>query len=319
MLLDVLLFLVGVGLLMVGAWLLVEGGSRIAAVLGVPPVVVGLTVVAFGTSAPELFVSLAGALQGSTGLVLGNVIGSNVANIGLILGAAAVLRPVIVERGLVRREVPLLTGATVLFCVLTYDGAVSRFDGLLLLVAFTSFIAMTLRDKERGSPVLPKSGDLPRPSRGHRLRALLAGSGLALLGVGGLAGGGNLIVGSALHMARALGVSETVIGLSLVAVGTSLPELATTLMAAWRDQDDMALGNIVGSNLFNLLGVAGPVALIRPLSADSGGLTYQLGAMLVLTIMMHVMIVARGGSVGRTRGVMLLIVYGAVVTAWVVL
>lgn len=316
MILESLIFIGGVGLLVAGAWLLVEGGSKVAAILGVPPVVVGLTVVAFGTSAPELFVSLAGALRGSTGLVLGNVIGSNVANLGLILGCAAVLRPVIVEKGLVRREVPLLLAATVLFVFLVLDGQISRYDAGLLVAAFGFFMWLTLRNRNRTAVVVDVPAENPKPEPGHRLRPLLAGLGLVVLGIVGLAGGGHFIVTSSLTLAARMGISETVVGLTLVAVGTSLPELATTLVAAWKDKDDLALGNIVGSNLFNLLAVAGPVGLIRPLQSGEG-LPLQLASMVLLTALVFAMIVFRGGDVGRKRGGILLIVYLASIWLWV--
>ena len=318
MLIDILLFLVGVGCLVGGAWLLVTGGSRVAAILGVPPVVIGLTVVAFGTSAPELFVSLVGAVQGKTGLVLGNVIGSNVANIGLILATAALLRPVVVERGLARREMPLLLGSTLLFALFGLDGTISRFDGLMLVIAFAAFMGLTLRDRERETPMVSVPGDAPAPAAGRRLRAALGGSGLVVVGVVALAGGGQLIINAAETLARAIGISETLIGLSLVAIGTSLPELATTLMAAWRNQDDLALGNIVGSNLFNLLAVAGPVALIKPLPAEEGGIALQLGSMVLLTVLVYAMIARCGGSIGRLRGAVLLVVYAACMATWIV-
>ncbi len=320
--LEIGIFALGIGFLVFGAWLLVGGGSRIAAVLGVPPVVVGLTVVAFGTSAPELFVSLVAALRGSTGLVLGNVIGSNVANLGLILASAAILRPVIVEKGLPRREVPLLLGATALFTLLVWDGELNRWDSLLLVAGFIAFMVMTLRGGHRQAQDSLDSdspaGNHPGTESDHKLRRLFGGLGLVVLGILGLAGGGQLIVGSALDLASRLGVSETLIGLTLVAVGTSLPELATTIMAAWKDQDDMALGNIIGSNLFNILAVAGPVGLIQPLIQEGGQGGIQLLSMCLLTLLVFVMIVLRGGRIGRSRGWLLLVVYVAIMITWMI-
>ena len=316
MILEILLFALGVGLLIGGAYLLVEGGTRMAAVLGVPPVVVGLTVVAFGTSAPEFFVSLVGALRGSTGLVLGNVIGSNVANIGLILALAAMLRPVVVEKELPRREVPLLMGVTLLFTALAVGGDVGRLAGAVLSVVFVGFMVWTVKSGSRGQVVSEAPAvDEAVLDPARRGRNLTMGGGQVLLGMVGLAGGGQLIVASATTLAQAMGISETVIGLTLVAVGTSLPELATTLMAAWRDQDDMALGNIIGSNLFNILGVAGPVALIRPLAAEND-IFWQLMAMCLLTVVVSLMIWPRHGSIGRVKGLLLLALYGGIVFMW---
>ncbi len=315
MILTVLLFILGLGLLVGGAWLLVGGGSRVAAVLGMPSVVVGLTVVAFGTSAPELFVSLMGALKGSTGLVLGNVIGSNVANLGLILALGAMARPVVVERGLVKRELPLLLVVTFLFIALVWDGVLGRWDAALLVVIFAFFMLWTIKGVRPGNAVVPRPEVEVVPA-GRKLRSLSLGSVMVLFGIGGLAGGGQVIVTSALDLAGRLGVSETLVGLTIVAVGTSLPELATTIVAALRNEHDLALGNIVGSNLFNILAVAGPVGLLRPLVATEGNVLVQLVSMGLLTVLVYAMIVLGGGGLGRRQGTVLLVIYVAVMVLW---
>ena len=325
---QIFTFAAGIGLLVGGAWFLISGGSRVAAVLRVPAVVVGLTVVAFGTSAPELFVSIVGAFKGNTGLVLGNVIGSNVANLGLILAFAALLRPVIVERGLSRMEVPFLLGATVLFAALAWDGRLGHFDAGLLVVIFFAFLWWTLKNKDRGAVVTDVPAELPDVDREHRTRELTRGGGMTILGIGGLAIGGHFIVTSALKLAVSMGVSETLIGLTLVAVGTSLPELATTIMAALRNEDDLALGNIVGSNLFNILAVAGPVGLFWNLDAEGGqstgilsfsSLQVQMICMVVLTFMVFSMIILGRGKIGRKRGMVLLLTYLAIMYFWTTL
>jgi cation:H+ antiporter len=314
-LLQVVQFAAGVGLLVGGAYLLVEGGTRVAAVLGVKPVVVGLTVVAFGTSAPEFFVSAIGALRGNTELVLGNVIGSNVANIGLILALAAILRPVVVEKGLPRREVPLLVVATLVFTLMAADRSLSTWDGAVLTAAFAGFMTWTIRSGNRGEvAVVSPPADLLVVDREHRSREGFQGSVQVLLGMAGLAGGGHFIVASATSIALALGISEAVIGLTLVAVGTSLPELATTIMAAWKNQDDMALGNIIGSNLFNMLGVAGPIALFGLDSREE--ILPQLLAMCLLTVVVTLMIWPRHGSIGRWQGGLLLLLYAVTLYLW---
>ena len=325
---QIILFLAGIGLLVGGAWLLITGGSRVAAVLRVPPVVVGLAFVAFGTSAPELFVSLAGAIKGNTGLVLGNVIGSNVVNLGLILALAALLRPVIVEKGLSRKEVPLLLGATILFTGLVWDGQLGRLDAILLVAGFGVFMWWTLTNRDRGAVVTEVPEKLPDIDPDHRTREVARGTGLSLLGVVGLAAGGHFIVSSALVLAVSIGISETMIGLTLVAVGTSLPELATTVIAALRNEDDLALGNIVGSNLFNILAVAGPVGLVRSLDAEGGlppvagiplqltQLQVQMISMLVLTVMVFSMIILGRGKIGRKRGSVLLLTYALIMFTW---
>ncbi len=325
---QICLFVAGIGLLVGGAWLLVGGGSRVAAVLRIPPVVVGLTVVAFGTSAPELFVSLVGAFKGNTGLVLGNVIGSNVANLGLILAAAALFRPVIVERGLSRKEVPMLLGATLLFTALAWDGRLGHLDAGLLFVGFVGFMWWTLKNLDRGVAVADVAVELPDIDAGHRLREVTRGSVMTVLGVVGLAGGGQFIVTSALTLAVRMGISETLIGLTLVAVGTSLPELATTIVAALRDEDDLALGNIVGSNLFNILAVAGPVGMFWKLDAEGDQapitslilhptpLQVQMASMVLLTIMVFSMIMLGRGKIGRKRGLTLLLTYVLIMFLW---
>lgn len=327
---QILIFLGGILLLVGGAWMLVSGGSRAAAVLNIPPVVVGLTVVAFGTSAPELFVSVAGALKGNTGLVLGNVIGSNVANLGLILAIAALLRPVIVEKGLSRKEVPLLLVATFVFTFLAWDGRLGQGDALLLVCGFGGFMFWTLKHTDRGAVVTGVPAELPTIDPTHRSRELAKGGGMTLLGVAGLALGGHFIVTSALKLALNMGVSETLIGLTLVAVGTSLPELATTVVAALRNEDDLALGNIVGSNLFNILAVAGPVGVFWNLDAEGSGtisagpfqgtpLQAQMISMMVLTIMVFSMIILGRGRIGRKRGLALLVTYGLIMFMWTTL
>ena len=293
-LLQILHFALGVGLLVGGAFFLVEGGSRVAAVMGVPQVVVGLTVVAFGTSAPEFFVSAIGAFKGNTELVLGNVIGSNVANIGLILALAAILRPVVVEKGLPKREIPLLVAVTLVFTIMAVDKEISFLDGVILSSGFVAFMVWTIRSTNRGCPVAVVTTPVQIQVEGHKTRVLFLGSGQVALGMAGLAGGGHFIVSSATVLALAMGISETVIGLTLVAVGTSLPELATTIMAAWRDQDDMALGNIIGSNLFNMMGVVGPVALFgwnpKYMLTSENEILPQLLSMCALTLVVSLMI-----------------------------
>ncbi len=313
MLLDVLLFLVGICLLVGGAWLLVTGGARIAGLLGVHPVVVGLTVVAWGTSAPELFVCLVAALRGSSDLMLGNVIGSNLANLGLILGLAALLRPVTVEPFLRRLEVPLLLAATVLFAALAWDFSLSRIDGIALLLVFGMFMIVTLRSATAGGD-RARSAPCPDASLAGR-KGILFNAVLVVLGVGGLTGSGHLIVSSALNLAAFFGVSEALIGLTMVAVGTSLPELATTIVASVRKEGDIALGNIVGSNLFNLLAVAGPVALIRPLSGPPDLRSHQLPGMILLTLLVPIVVAGRA-SVGRGWGLVLLLFYAGVLIWW---
>lgn len=314
MILSLLLFAVGVAVLIGGAWVLVGGGTRVAAALGVPAVVVGLTVVAFGTSAPELFVSLVGALRGNSGIALGNVIGSNVANIGLILGLAALLQPVKVEAAMRRREMPLMLALSVAFALLVWDGELGRPDAALLVAGFVAFLEWTRRGAARGLVEVPSCDVVVAP--GHKLRETVRGGALVVAGVVGLAAGGHLIVGAAVDLATRFGVSETLIGLTLVAVGTSLPELATTVVAAARKQDDLALGNIVGSNIFNILAVAGPVGLVRPLMLPAAQGRLQLACMVALAALLVAVVAPARGDVGRRHGVLMLAAYAAVMVVW---
>lgn len=264
-----LLLVAGLALLVLGAEALVRGSAALARRLGVGPLVVGLTIVAFGTSSPELVVSTRAALVGAGDIALGNVLGSNIANILLILGAAALIRPIRIQTQLVRIDIPIMIAVSLAPFLLLADGRVSRAEGLLLLggiVAYTVLsiaLARSERDPavrhviEQGLPAWPR-----RP-----LEQLLAiAAGLALLALGA-----DLFVRGAVRMAGALGVSEALIGLTVVAVGTSLPELATSMVAAVRGEGDIAVGNVVGSNLFNLLGILGAAATARPLQATGIG------------------------------------------------
>ncbi len=326
--LNLLTFMGGLVALVLGAYALVEGGVKVARILGIPSVVVGLTIVAFGTSAPEFFVSLIGALRGSTALVLGNVMGSNVANLGLILAAAGLLRPVTVERDLARREIPLMVAATMFFSLLAWDGNISRLDAGLLTAGFLGFMLYTLLGKRGAVPVTPEACPREMEPGTRDWRGILQGSLLTLVGIAALALGGKFITDAAVVMAQALGVSETVIGLTMVAVGTSLPELATTIMAALRKEGDLALGNIFGSNVFNLLGVAGPVGLIRPLRANPGAVgvlgldlarfQFQVITLLVITLVVLGMTLSEGGRFGRLRGGLLLGLYGTIMVSWMI-
>jgi cation:H+ antiporter len=313
LLLELLIFGLGVALLVGGAWLLVTGGARIAALLGVAPVVIGLTIVAFGTSAPEFFVCLVAALRGNADLTLGNIVGSNLANIGLILGLAVLLMPVVVERGLVRVEIPLLLVATLLFSILCWDQCLSRVDGIPLVLLFAVFILGTIRSAmHRPAPAEAVQSDSAAAGR----YGILINSGFVVLGIAGLTGGGHLLVSSAVKIATRLGASEALIGLTLVAVGTSLPELATTAVAAIRRQSGIALGNVIGSNLFNLLAVAGSVCIIQPLLTQPNLRTHQLPGMVLLTLTLPFLVIRRE-VISRAWGGTLLILYSGVMIWWI--
>ncbi|HUG80951.1 MAG TPA: calcium/sodium antiporter, partial [Bryobacterales bacterium] len=248
--------------------------------LGVAPVIVGMTVVAFGTSTPELVVNLAAAIRGDSAIGFGNVVGSNIANVGLLLAITALAYPLVIHRSIVSREIPMMLLASVAAVVLglnslSESGAdrFSRGDGLMLLLLFGVFLYYTLGDAMRqrdsdayfSTPVVTAGGATPSAIPGARLAALIVG-GLLLL-----VGGGELTVRGALGFAQAMGIPEVIIGLTLVAVGTSLPELATSIIAVRRGQTDMAVGNIVGSNIFNLLFIWGLTVTLAPTDLPAGG------------------------------------------------
>ncbi len=313
--------LVGFGLLIKGAGLLVDGAAVVARRLEVSDMVIGLTVVAFGTSAPELAVNLIAAVRGTTAIAIGNVIGSNIANILLILGVAASIRPLRVTAEIVWREIPMCLLAVVIMAILandrTIDGSpadvLTRIDGIVLLFFFGVFIYYTVAGALRIGGI----GEVtPRSGLGTR-RALI----YILVGLFGLMSGGQLIVSGAVGVARYLGISEALIGLSVVAVGTSLPELATSVMAARRGNADIAVGNVVGSNIFNVLFVLGISAVIQPLPFRPAG-NLDLGTAVAATLLLFVfMFTGRRHTIDRLEALFFIALYAAymgilVVRAW---
>ena len=255
----------GLVLLVAGAEVLVRGAAKLAAQFGIPPLVIGLTVVAFGTSAPETAVSVQSALNGSGDLAIGNVVGSNIANVLLILGVTALVAPLVVSRQLIRLDVPIMIGASLVTFGLAWDGELSRFDGTLLfagVLAYTGFLIYSARkDKGGDDDEFAKEFGLDEAPKPY---AWAINLGLIIAGLVLLVVGSNFLVEGAVQLARALGLSELVIGLTVIAIGTSLPELATSIIAAFKGERDIAVGNIVGSNIFNLLLVLGGTAVLAP-------------------------------------------------------
>ena len=261
----VLLFAGGLVALIAGANLLVRGASTLAAVLGISPLVIGLTVVAFGTSSPEMAVSVQSAVSGKTDLAVGNVVGSNIFNVLFILGVSGLIAPLVVAEQLVRKEVPIMIGASLLLLVLAQGGVISRVEGgalFGLIVAYTVYLVIAARrEGASASPDYEREFSATARNRGRNLawQAVLVVAGLALLVLGS-----DWLVQAAVRTARLLGLSEVVIGLTIVAAGTSLPEVAASLLAALKGERDIAVGNVVGSNIFNLLAVLGLSALVSP-------------------------------------------------------
>lgn len=262
---TLLLLVSGGALLVMGAELLVRGASRLAAALGLTPLVIGLTVVAYGTSMPETAVSVASALKGSSDIAVANVLGSNICNVLLILGVSALIVPLVVSQQLVRLDVPVMIGITVLAFYLCGDGLLTRTDGLILFtgsILYTVFIIRNSRKETREAREAEASnGDTDSRSPGA---SLLINIGLVVAGLVLLVAGSRWFVAGAIETARFLGVSELVIGLTIVALGTSLPEVATSILASIRGERDIAVGNVVGSNIFNILCVLGLTGILAP-------------------------------------------------------
>jgi cation:H+ antiporter len=276
----------GLVLLVVGAEALVRGASKLAARFGVSPLIIGLTVVAFGTSAPETAVSIQASLNGNGDIAVGNVLGSNIANILLILGLSALIAPLVVSRQLVRLDVPVMIGAGLLTFALAWNGRISQIDGLILLallLVYTGFLVIASKREARLQS--DEFRDEYGADRSAKPLGWILQLTLVLLGLGLLILGSNLLIEGAVALARTLGLSELVIGLTVIAVGTSMPELATSLLAVYRGERDIAVGNIVGSCIFNLLLVLGAGAAISPegLSISPNALAFDLPVMLAVS------------------------------------
>jgi cation:H+ antiporter len=297
-----LIFCAGLTLLSLGADQFLRGATGIARRFGVKEFVIGMVLVGFGTSAPELTVNLAALYQGRYDLAIGNVVGSNIANIGLILGISALVAPLVVQMRLVRVETPLLIVVSLGFLLLCLDGSLSRLDGLILLLGFTGLITLVAMDmKQEPQAVQDELADsVPQDTRDMAWVIVRCIGGLA-----GLVIGAQLMVESAVAIARILGMSELVIGLTIVAIGTSLPELASSVIAALRGQVDIALGNVLGSCLFNLLLIIGVTASIHPLPVGGTLMAVELPVMLIFAIALLPMMLRRM-AIGKTEGLVLL-------------
>jgi cation:H+ antiporter len=302
----------GLVLLIIGAELLVRGSSRLAGSLGISPLVVGLTVVAFGTSAPELAISVNAALSGQAELALGNVIGSNIFNVLFILGISALIAPLLVSQQLVRLDVPLVIIAAAAVVILSLDQNLGRLDGTILFMGLIAYVIHLIRlgrrsrlpEGESGLPLATKKAD----GNGNWPRNLtLTGAGLILLVLGS-----RWLVGSSISLAQLLGVSELVIGLTIIAAGTSLPEVVTSIVATIRGEREIAIGNIVGSNLFNLLGVLGLTCIFAPegIAISPAVIRFDLPVLLVVSFAC-LPIFFTGGRISRWEGGVLLTYYVA--------
>ncbi len=309
-------FLAGVVLLMAGAAWLVRGAAGLALAAGISPLTVGLTVVAYGTSAPEIAVSVGAALSGQPDIALGNVVGSNIANILLILGLSAVVAPLTVSVKLFRVDVPLMVIVSLALLGLALDGTVGRVDGLVLLAGLLLYTAFTLI-VGRSDATLSEALHAAAPAgSAPPVRGSLAGNALlTLAGLGAVLLGARWLVHAAVEIARAAGLSELVIGLTIVAVGTSLPELATSVLAASRGERDIAVGNVVGSNIFNILGVLGTATALSPrgVVVSPAALHFDIPVM-ILVALVCLPIFFVGFAIYRWEGALLLAGFAAYTT-----
>jgi len=306
---DLAVLISGIVVLYFGAVWLVRGASRLASSLGVSPIVVGLTVVSLGTSAPELVVCLVAALQGNPGLAIGNVMGSNLANIGLILGLTSLVHPLEVKHRVVWREMPVMLLITFAIYPIAFDRVLSRMDGFMLLLVLLAYLVWVFRS---GHPDEIKSSHGPRDSMATSEEAAsllnLKDIGHVVLGSAFLVLGGYCIVKGAVEVASALGISEVIIGLTVVAIGTSLPELATSLVAAMRQEVDIAVGNIIGSNIFNLTAIFGTTAIVRPIMIPETVLSRELAGVVLMSLLL-LPILRNGWQIKRWEGALLLTAY----------
>lgn len=289
----------GLLLLFVGAEMLIKGAVSLGERFGLSPLIIGLTVVAFGTSAPELVVSVDAALAGYGGIAVGNVVGSNICNLALILGAVALLRPAAVDGALIRGAGPVMIAASVGLALLLANGRLSRLDGLLLTAGIVFYTVMSLRSQDMAARL---ADEAPRAVRSTAAAVLLFGAGLGMLLLGG-----SLFVKGGAALALALGVAPAVVGLTVMAAGTSMPELATSVVGAVRGHGAMATGNLIGSNIFNALAIPGVAALVAPL--DRGGVgAADLGIMIVISIV-ALGFMYTGSRLTRAEGGLLLAAY----------
>ncbi len=304
LIINISLILIGVIMLYYGAEFLVKGSSSLAITFGISPLIVGLTVVAFGTSAPELFVSFTAGMKDSSDIAIGNVIGSNICNIGLILGLSALIMPVRVNIKAMKIDIALMILASLAVWIMIIDNEIGRFEGFILTFGILAYVAYTIKKVLKGKDVVETEvvAGQKKKSKGFYILLIISGLGILIIG-------SNLFIEGAIQIAKTLGVSNAIIGLSLVAFGTSLPELATSVLAAVKKQSDISLGNVIGSNIFNLLFILGITAILFPIGAgDIQNVDY------IVMILLAVIIIPMGlikKQYGRIDGLLLLLIYFA--------
>ena len=301
-----LLLIIGFVFLVKGADFFVDGASSVAGKLKVPSLIIGLTVVSMGTSLPEAAVSISASLSGNNSISLGNVIGSNIFNLLVVVGASSIILPILTDRDIIKRDMPLNIAITAALCVMLFDGNLSRLDAMILLVLFAGYMFILIRSALKNRVEEPAQKILPRG------KSIL----FILLGLVGIVGGGQLVVNSAKTIAASLGMSETLIGLTVVAIGTSLPELVTSIVAARKGDSGIAMGNVVGSNIFNILFILGLAGVIKPMTADSA-FFIDTGILIGVSFMMLLFAITKKKT-SRTEGAISILVYIAY-TAYIIM
>lgn len=312
MLMPLLTFTAGLVLLVAGAEVLVRGAVALSNRLGIPPLIVGLTVVGFGTSAPELVVSLTAALDNNPGIAIGNVVGSNIANVLLILGATALVYPVPFVRAALTRDTGIMLAATVVLVAVAWLGSITRPVGGLFLLMLGTFIVTCYRAGQQDPAAAAMASEAEEMAGWARFPTPVLAA-LVAVGLAVLIGGGHLMVSGAVVLAQIFGVPDSVIGLTVVALGTSLPELAASITAAIKRHTDVAVGNIIGSNIFNVFMILGTTAVIQPIPVPAEVLVLDVWVMLAAALALAAL-VARGQHMGRMVGIAFLAFYAGYVT-----
>ncbi|WP_420393430.1 calcium/sodium antiporter [Acuticoccus sp.] len=292
--------------LLLGGELLVRGASAVAVRLGISPLVVGVVIVGFGTSAPELVTCVRAALAGAPGIAVGNIVGSNIANILLILGAAALMMPFVTSRTAVMRDGVIVIVTALAFLAVSLTGTIGRAAGAVFVLGLIAYLVIAIR-ADRQAPA--STADVPA----ERATPLALSLAFLVLGLVGVVLGAEYLVAGAVEVAQRYGVSEEVIGLTMVAVGTSLPELATSIVAALRNQSAIALGNVLGSNIYNTVGIGGITALVQPVPVSASMQRFDIPLMVAVSVLL-VLVVATGKRVTRWEGALLLALYGGYIT-----
>jgi cation:H+ antiporter len=308
MLIHIILFIAGLAALYFGAEWLLKGSSRFAKSISIRPIIIGLTIIAFGGSAPEAAVSIVAAFKGNSNIALGNILGSVIANIGLVLGISAIISPLKIQLSTIRKELPIMLGAVIIFYLMALNLSIDFWEGIILFTGIVLFIAYSvhqgIKEKQKNRLVEKEYEEFLKGENGKRIKfILLMAAGLILIIVGA-----NLLVKSGVFIAQKLGISELIIGITLIAVGTSLPELAISTVAAYRKEPDISAGNVIGSNIFNIFFVIGAVAMIHPLSVEKSTLGFEFPAMLIFSILL-VWMMKTHLTLSRIEGFILLCLY----------